>query len=131
MVNLQDIEDARESVRNFVKRIPLKRSQYLSKLCSGEVHLKLENQQITNSFKIRGALNKMLHLSTKQMKHGVVTASAGNHAQAVAIAAEKLNIYAKIVIPRNTPKIKIDKIRKHNVELFLYGDIYDEPSKKQ
>lgn len=130
MVNLQDIEYAKESIRKMVKRTPLVCSQFLGKFCSGEVYLKLENQQITNSFKIRGALNKMLHLSTEQMKRGVVTASAGNHAQAVAIGAEKLNIYAAIVIPKNTPKIKIDKIKKHNIELFLYGDIYDEAEQK-
>lgn len=130
MVNLQDIEYAYESIRIMVKRTPLVCSQFLSKFCSGEVYLKLENQQITNSFKIRGALNKMLHLTAEQMKRGVITASAGNHAQAVAIGAEKLNIYATIVIPKNTPKIKIDKIKKHNIELFLYGDIYDEAEQK-
>lgn len=105
-------------------------SQFLSNFCDGEVYLKLENLQTTNSFKIRGALNKMLHLSAEEMKRGVVTASAGNHAQAVAIGAEKLNLSARIVIPRNTPKIKIDKIRKHHVELILHGDVYDEAEQK-
>jgi len=88
MINLQDIKDAGETIRNLVKRTPLMRSQFLSNFCGGEAYLKLENLQITNSFKIRGALNKMLHLSTEEMKRGVVTASAGNHAQAVAIGAE-------------------------------------------
>ena len=101
-------------------------SQYFSRLCNGEVYLKLENRQITNSFKIRGALNKMLNLSPKQRKRGVVTASAGNHAQAVAIAAEKLRIPARIVVPRNTPKIKIERIQQYNVELQVVGEIYDE-----
>jgi len=130
MINLQDIKDARETIRNLVRRTPLVHSQFLSNFCDGEVYLKLENLQTTNSFKIRGALNKMLHLSTDEMKRGIVTASAGNHAQAVAIGAEKLNLSARIVIPRNTPKIKIDKIRKHNVELILHGDIYDEAEQK-
>lgn len=130
MINLQDIRDARETIRNLVRRTPLVHSQFLSNFCDGEVYLKLENLQTTNSFKIRGALNKMLHLSAEEMKRGVVTASAGNHAQAVAIGAEKLKLSARIVIPRNTPKIKIDKIRKHNVELILHGDIYDEAEQK-
>jgi len=130
MINLQDIKDARETIRNLVRRTPLVHSQFLSNFCDGEVYLKLENLQTTNSFKIRGALNKMLHLSAEEMKRGVVTASAGNHAQAVAIGAEKLNLSARIVIPRNTPKIKIDKIRKHHVELILHGDVYDEAEQK-
>ncbi|MDH5795357.1 MAG: pyridoxal-phosphate dependent enzyme [Candidatus Bathyarchaeota archaeon] len=130
MVNLQDIKDARKSIRGLVKRTPLTRSRFLSGLCGGEVYLKLENQQVTNSFKIRGALNKMLHLSVEERERGVVTASAGNHAQAVAIGAEKLNTPAKIFVPKNTPEIKIDQIKKHNVELLVYGDVYDEAEQK-
>jgi threonine dehydratase len=130
MLTLQDIKDARETIRELVKRTPLLHSQFLSDFCGGDVYLKLENQQITNSFKIRGALNKMLHLSVEEMQKGVITASAGNHAQAVAIGAEKLNISTKIIVPKNTPKVKIDKIKKHNVELILYGDIYDEAEQK-
>ena len=130
MISLRDIEDARETIGDLVKRTPLVRSQFLSNFCGGEVYLKLENLQITSSFKIRGALNKMLHLSAEERKRGVVTASAGNHAQAVAIGAEKLNLSVKIVVPRSTPKVKIDKIRKHNVELILHGDIYDEAEQK-
>ena len=130
MINLRDIKDARETIRNLVKRTPLVHSQFLSNFCDGEVYLKLENLQTTSSFKIRGALNKMLHLSSEEMERGIITASAGNHGQAVAIGAEKLNLAAKIVIPRNTPKVKIDKIRKCNVELVLHGDIYDEAEQK-
>ena len=126
MVNLQDIVDARESIRRFAKRTPLMRTRFLSDFCGGEVYLKLENHQVTNSFKIRGALNKMLHLTAEQMEHGVITASAGNHAQAVALGAEQLNISAKIIVPKTTPKVKITKIKGHNVELILYGEIYDE-----
>ncbi len=129
MINLQDIKDARRTMGNLVERTPLMRSHFLSNFCGGEVYLKLENLQTTNSFKIRGALNKMLHLSLKEMKRGVVTASTGNHAQAVAIGAEKLNLSAKIVIPRNTSKVKIDKIKKHDVELILYGD-YNQAEKR-
>ncbi len=130
MIDLRDIKDARETIRTLVKRTPLVRSQFLSNFCSGEVYLKLENLQTTNSFKIRGALNKILHLDSEEIKRGIITASAGNHAQAVAIAAEKLSIPVKIIIPENTPKVKIDKIRKYAVELILYGDIYDEAEQK-
>jgi len=130
MISLKDIKDARETIRNQVKRTPLTRSQFLSNFCSGDVYLKLENLQITSSFKIRGALNKMLHLSIEEMKQGVITASTGNHALAVAIGAERLNIPVKIIVPENTPNVKIDKIRKHNVEPILYGDICDEAEQK-
>lgn len=130
MLSLSDIKDAKESIGDLVKRTPLIRSKFLSEICGGEVYLKLENQQITNSFKIRGAFNKMLHLTAEERKRGIVTASTGNHAKAIAVGAEKLNIPAKIVIAKNTSKVKIDKIKKHNVGLLLYGNIYDEAEQK-
>lgn len=100
-------------------------SQFLSDLCDGDVFLKLENLQVTNSFKIRGALNRMLNMSADEKKHGIIPASSGNHAQAVAIGAEKLNLAAKIVVPITAPAIKVDMIRRHNVELILHGEMYD------
>ena len=130
MISLQDIKDARETIGKSVKKTPLIRSKFLSNFCSGEVYLKLENLQVTNSFKIRGALNRMLRLSAEEKERGVITASAGNHAQAVAIGAKMLNLSAKIIVPKNTPKVKIDKIKKHNVKLILYGDIYDKAEQK-
>ena len=108
-----------------MKRTPLLHSNFLSELCRGEVYLKLENQQTTNSFKIRGALARMKRLSREELRLGVVTASAGNHAQAVAICAERLKSHATIVVPVKTPKIKIEKIREHDVELILHGEGYD------
>jgi threonine dehydratase len=125
MITLRDIEEARKSIRGEVNRTPLVRSQFLSNLCSGEVYLKLENLQVTNSFKIRGALNRMMHLTPEEKRRGVVAASSGNHAQAVAIGAEKLNLDATVVVPETTPKIKIEKIRKHMVDLILHGEMYD------
>ena len=130
MVDLQDIRNAREAIGIFVKQTPLTHSHFFSDFCRGEVYLKLENLQVTNSFKIRGALNRMSHLSAEEKSRGIITASAGNHAQAVAFAAQKLNFSAKIVLPTNTPKIKIDKIKRYDVELILYGDIYDEAEEK-
>jgi threonine dehydratase len=101
------------------------RSQYLSDLCGSDAYLKLENLQVTNSFKIRGALNRMMSLTAEEKARGVVAASSGNHAQAVAIGAEKLNLSATVVVPETTPKIKVEKIRKHKVELILHGAMYD------
>jgi threonine dehydratase len=125
MIGLSDIENAKRAIGDSIKRTPLVRSAFLSDHCGGEVYLKLENTQITDSFKIRGALNRMVNLTAEEKARGVVTASSGNHAQAVAIGAEKLNLAATVVVPDATPKIKIEKIRKHKVELILYGKLYD------
>jgi threonine dehydratase len=130
MLSLKNIRDAEKSIETLVKRTPLVFSQHLSQLCGGEIYLKLENQQITKSFKIRGALNKMLHLSSEERERGVITASAGNHAQAIAIAAENLGIKAKVVVPCTTPEVKIRKIQKHDLELVIFGNIYDEAERK-
>lgn len=112
-------------IRNEVNKTPLVRSQYLSDLCSSDAYLKLENLQVTNAFKIRGALNRMMNLTPEEKARGVVAASSGNHAQAVAIGAEKLNLTATVVVPETTPRIKVEKIRKHKVELILHGEKYD------
>ena len=129
MLTLEDIKAAREVIRTGVKKTPLIHSQYLSSYCGGSVYLKLENQQITNSFKIRGALNRMSKLSPDERRRGVVTASSGNHAQAVARVAELINISARIFVPKNTSKSKLDKITKYNAEIVLHGD-YDEVETK-
>jgi len=126
LITLNDVRDAMQEIRGEVRRTPLVRSSFLSELCRGEIYLKLENQQITNSFKIRGALARMKHLDQEELRRGVVTASAGNHAQAIAVCAENLKSPATIVVPTTTPKIKIQKIKRKGVELVLYGEIYDE-----
>ena len=125
MIGLREIQDARRLIRNEISKTPLVRSQYLSDLCGSDAYLKLENLQVTNSFKIRGALNRMMCLTAEEKARGVVAASSGNHAQAVAIGAEKLNLSATVVVPETTPKIKVEKIRKHKVELILHGAMYD------
>ena len=124
VISLQDIQDARKAIAPFVKFTPLTRSQFLSKLCGGDVWLKLENLQVTNFFKPRGAFNRLLHLN-KEERRGIITASAGNHGQAVAYAAQKLKFPARIVVPKNTPKIKIDSIKEYDADLVLFGDTYD------
>jgi threonine dehydratase len=92
--------------------------------------LKLENLQITNSFKPRGVFNKLLNLSAEEKERGIITASAGNHGEAVAFAAQKLNHYARVVVPRTTPKVKIEGIRNYGADLVLFGDTYDEAERK-
>jgi len=128
MITLQEIRDAKRTINGLVRRTPLIRSSFLSELCHGDFFLKLENLQLTNAFKIRGAINKIQRMSSEELKRGIVTASAGNHAQGVAVAAEKLGLKldVKIVVPENTPRIKIEKIRKHDVDLICFGNIYDE-----
>lgn len=130
MISLRDVEDARDTIGGLVRRTSLVRSGFLSDLCGGEVFLKLENLQVTGSFKIRGALNRMLHLTAEEKARGVVTASAGNHGLAVAVSGERLGVSVKIVVPVSTPKVKIDKIKKHDAELVLHGDIYDNAERE-
>jgi len=125
LIGLREIQDARRLIRSEVNKTPLVRSQYLSDLCGSDVYLKLENLQVTNAFKIRGALNRMMNLTPEERARSVVAASSGNHAQAVAIGAEKLNLNATVVVPETTPRIKVEKIRKHKVELILHGAMYD------
>lgn len=130
MIDPEEIQLAKERITPYIRKTPLIRSDYLSTLCKGEVYLKLENQQITNSFKIRGAFNRLLTLTEDEIKKGIITASSGNHAQAIGVSSEKLNISAKILVPKNTPKIKLEKIKKYKVELVLFGEDYDETEMK-
>ncbi|MFX0209830.1 MAG: threonine/serine dehydratase, partial [Candidatus Hodarchaeota archaeon] len=131
MITLQIIKKARETIRKWIKRTPLIYSQFLSDFCGSDtqIYLKLENLQLTNSFKIRGAFNRMAQLNPAERKKGVITASSGNHGQAVALAAEQLQIAAKIIVPTNVSKAKLDKIKKYDVELIQYGD-YNEVEPK-
>jgi threonine dehydratase len=130
MVTLKSIQEARKAIAPFSELTPLNRSEFLSKFCDANVFLKLENLQVTNSFKIRGVTNKLLTLSDKEKAQGVVTASAGNHGKAVAFGAQKLGFSAKIVVPTNTPKVKVDGIRQYGVDLLLFGENYPEAEKK-
>lgn len=101
-------------------------AQILSKRFSNRIYLKREDQQCIFSFKLRGAYNKIAHLSDTERKQGVIAASAGNHAQGVALAANKLGIQATIVMPRTTPRIKIESVITLGAQAVLYGDTYDE-----
>ncbi|NHI83424.1 MAG: pyridoxal-phosphate dependent enzyme [Candidatus Thorarchaeota archaeon] len=129
VTTMNSIRKASQTIREHVKHTPLIRSDYLSKLCRCSSYLKLENQQHTNSFKIRGALNKMSQLTSEQKEAGVVTASSGNHAQAVALAAQILGIHVIIVVPEQVSKAKLEKMREYSVEVVL-GDGFDEVEPK-
>ena len=131
-ITLQRIQEARARIRNHVKKTPLVLSQALSEICKGEVYLKLENHQHTNTFKFRGAINKMTELSSDESKAGVVTASSGNHAQGVALAAQTLGIHATIFVPREVSPLKLEKLEKYNVKIVRKGDFNEvEPSARE
>lgn len=104
----------------------LSKAEKLSKLLDNEVYLKREDQHSIHSFKLRGAYQKMSLLTKAEKEQGVISASAGNHAQGVALAARKLGVRAKIVMPVNTPKIKYQSVKDMGAEVLLFGDIYDD-----
>lgn len=124
MIKLTEFYEARKRVRKWARHTPLQYSPDLSQRTDAEVYLKLENYQVTGSFKIRGATNKILLLTEEERARGVVTASSGNHAQGLGYAAKQLGVKAKVVVPEMTPKVKIDAIRKYGVELIIEGEEY-------
>lgn len=125
-VTLGDIEDARDRLASVVHRTPLDRSTTLADRCgAASVGLKLENMQRTGSFKIRGAYNLMAQLSDDERSRGAIAASAGNHAQGVALAGQLLDIDTTIVVPTITPAAKIAATRGYGAEVVVHGDIYE------
>jgi threonine dehydratase len=130
LITPKNIQDARKAIAAYVKCTPLVQSQFLTSYCGCPLFLKLENLQITGSFKPRGVFNKLLHLNVDEKDRGIITASAGNHGQAVAFVAQQLGHYARVVVPRNTPKVKIKGIRKYGADLLLFGENYDEAERK-
>src|ERR1700687_3893817 len=126
MISLADIQDARDRIRDRVILTPAPYSQTLSREADNTLFLKLENLQVTGSFKERGALNRILTMTGEERAAGVITASAGNHAQAVAYHAAKRGIHAEIVMPQFTPIVKVGATRDYGAEVILYGDNFDE-----
>jgi threonine dehydratase len=126
MVELSDVEAARARIRERIYLSPCARSETFSRLTGTEAFLKLENLQMTGSFKERGALNRILTLSTAERERGLITASAGNHAQGVAYHAGRLGLTATIVMPEATPIIKVASTRAHGARVVLSGGSYDE-----
>ncbi|THE63851.1 threonine ammonia-lyase [Salinadaptatus halalkaliphilus] len=130
MLDHDDILEARERVRATSRQTPLERSHTYSAMTGADVHLKLENFQRTGAFKIRGATNRVATLSADQKAAGVVTASAGNHAQGVALAATRAGVDAKIVMPEYAPIAKVKATRNYGAEVVLAGTDYNEAAER-
>ena len=126
MLTLQKFEAASEIVKNVTKPTKLVYSEYLSQQTGGKVYLKPENMQFTGAYKLRGAYYAMSTLSEEERAKGVITASAGNHAQGVAYAAKSYGVKATIVMPTTTPLMKVNRTKGYGAEVILYGDVYDE-----
>ena len=126
MVTLKAIQQASKRIRSSIFVSPFMRSETFSQLSGNSIFLKLENLQMTGSFKERGALNKILLLTDDERRRGVIAASAGNHAQAVAYHATKRGIASQICMPLTTPLVKVSATRGHGAEVILFGANYDE-----
>jgi threonine dehydratase len=126
MLTLKDIEVAQKTIREAIDLTPCKYSGFLSRLSGAPIYLKLENLQKTGSFKIRGALNKLSSLTPEERRHGVIAASAGNHAQGVASAAQQLGTHATIVMPEATPITKVEATTFAGAEVILRGETFDD-----
>jgi threonine dehydratase len=123
---IDDIRVAAERVNGAVVRTPMLVSRTLSEITGAEIWLKFENLQFTAAYKERGALNKLLQLSAEERARGVIAASAGNHAQAVAYHAKRLGIPATIVMPESTPTVKVTQTAGHGAKVVLHGNIVDD-----
>jgi threonine dehydratase len=123
---IDDIRAAAERIKGLVIRTPMLVSRTLSEIIGAEVWLKFENLQFTAAYKERGALNKLMQLSPEERDRGVIAASAGNHAQAVAYHAKRLGIPAVIVMPENTPTVKVTQTVGHGATVVLYGQMFDD-----
>ena len=126
MVNLKKIQEAQSRIESVVLHTPLAYAPYLSELTGINIYLKKENLQITGAFKIRGAYNKIASLTQEERDHGVVAASAGNHAQGVALSASLFQTKAVIVMPESTPLTKVNGVKHYGAEVILAGSNYDE-----
>ena len=126
MLTLETFEQASEIVRKVTNDTSLIYSDYFSSISGNKVYLKPENMQVTGAYKIRGAYYKISTVSKEERSRGLITASAGNHAQGVAYAAKKYGCKATIVMPTTTPLIKVNRTRGYGAEVILKGDVYDE-----
>ena len=126
MLDLDTIYQAQARIANAIYKSPCAHSDFFSNLCGATAFFKLDNLQVTGSFKDRGALNKILTLSAAEKERGLVCASAGNHAQAVAYQAQRLGLEATIVMPLRTPLIKVSNTRSYGANVILEGDSFDD-----
>ena len=125
-LTIEKFEEAYNIVRQAAAETKLVYSDYFSEQTGNKVYLKPENMQVTGAYKIRGAYYKISTLTEEERNKGLVTASAGNHAQGVAYAAKKFGVRAVIVMPTTTPLIKVNRTKSYGAEVVLHGDVYDE-----
>ena len=125
-LSLDKFEEAYEIVKEVASETKLVYSDYFSAQTGNKVYLKPENMQLTGAYKLRGAYYKISTLTTEEREKGLITASAGNHAQGVAYAAKCYGVKAVIVMPTTTPLIKVNRTKSYGAEVVLYGDVYDE-----
>ncbi|AXR17839.1 MULTISPECIES: bifunctional threonine ammonia-lyase/L-serine ammonia-lyase TdcB [Bacillus] len=129
-LNIGNIKKAKKILDGNARKTPLVKSFYLTSKTGGEIYLKLENMQLTGSFKFRGAFNKISQLTNEEKERGVIACSAGNHAQGVALSSHLLKIQSKIVMPTSAPQAKVDATRGYGSEVILYGDTFDDAKAK-
>ncbi len=125
-VTYEDVESAAKTIKGVVARTPFEHSSSFSRMFGGSVFLKLENLQRTGSFKMRGSYNKISKLNAEQKKHGVVTASAGNHAQGVALSATLNRISSVVVMPQHASLAKVAATKNYGAEVILHGQLFDD-----
>ncbi|MED3447234.1 bifunctional threonine ammonia-lyase/L-serine ammonia-lyase TdcB [Bacillus thuringiensis] len=130
LLDITDIKKAKEILDVNARKTPLVKSFYLTSKTGGEIYLKLENMQLTGSFKFRGAFNKISQLTNEEKERGVIACSAGNHAQGVALSSHLLGIKSKIVMPTSAPQAKVDATRGYGSEVILYGNTFDDAKAK-
>ncbi|MEG1459103.1 MAG: threonine ammonia-lyase [Acetivibrio sp.] len=129
MMTLDKFEEACETVKKVIVRTKLVYSEYFSEISGNKVYLKPENMQYTGAYKVRGAYYKISTLSEEDRQKGLITASAGNHAQGVAYAAKIYGAKATIVMPTTTPLIKVNRTKSYGAEVVLFGNVYDDACK--
>lgn len=125
MITVKDVEEARKRIQSQVYLSPFPYSETISRMTGNRVFFKLDNLQMTGSFKERGALNRLLTLNPEDAKRGVIAASAGNHGMAVAFHSQRLHIGATIVMPLHTPLVKVSSVRRYGAQAVLFGTDYD------
>lgn len=126
MITLNNIKEARKNLENIAVNTPIAKAPILSRELNAEIYLKKENLQLTGSFKLRGAFNRVANLKDNQKKNGVVAASAGNHAQGLAFAAQHFGCEATIFMPEATPLTKVSGVKSYGAEVVLVGQNFDE-----
>ncbi|MDO4591166.1 MAG: threonine ammonia-lyase [Slackia sp.] len=130
MLTLETFEEASEKVKEVTLKTELIESPHFSAMTGNKVFFKPENMQRTGAYKVRGAYYKISTLNEEERQRGLITASAGNHAQGVAFAASRCGVKAVVVMPTTTPLIKVDRTKHYGAEVVLHGDVYDEAYEK-